>query len=67
MNKKSYIKPATLLMTLQHQQHLLGASQVTNVSTNLGEGDKLNLGSGGSGTARGRQYDCWGEEEEEEQ
>ena len=67
MNKKNYIKPAARLTTLQHHQHLLtGSNQVTNISTNLGEGNKLNLGSGSSGTARGRQYDCWGEEEEEE-
>ena len=67
MNKKNYIKPAARLTTLQHHQHLLiGSTQVTNISTNLSDGDKLNLGSGGSGTARGRQYNCWGEEEEEE-
>ena len=64
MNKKSYIKPATRVITLQHRQQLLINSQVETVNTNLTGDDKIILGNSGSGsTARGRQYDCWGEEE----
>ena len=68
MEKKTYLKPATRMTKLQYQQHLLegSTSKVTNVSSNLTSEDAITYGGGGSGTARGRQYDCWGEEEGEE-
>ena len=53
MNKKDYQKPAMRVVLLQHQQHLLAGSDVTNVNS----GDTgIGYGGGGSGPARARQF-----------
>lgn len=66
MKKEKYIKPATQVTKLQYQLSPLCTSHIDKVSTNLGESDQITLSKEGSSqSARGRQYDCWGEEEEE--
>ena len=49
--KKQYMKPATLVVELQHKTHLLLVSETERVSTSgLGSGDELNVSEEGGGS-----------------
>ena len=69
MKKNEYMKPVVRVTKLMHQQCLLGASpaKVSTVSSNLPDGSTIDYGGASTpsnNTARGRQFDCWGDEEE---
>jgi hypothetical protein len=63
--KKNYIQPTLWVVKIQ-QTNIICASTVTSVSTNLTGGDAFNYGGGGSGTARGRNFDDWGDDWDDE-
>ena len=56
MNKKEYMKPAMRVVMLQHQQQLLGGSNLRSLGSNLNEDDDLTdditYGGGGVWDAR---------------
>jgi len=52
MNKKSYMTPHMTVVMLSEQQHLLAGS-AQSISGNA----DLVMGGGGSGDARGREFD----------
>ena len=58
MNKKNYQKPAMQVVTIKGQQHLLVPS-ATSVGGNVFNSEV----KGGSGSARGRGFDDWDDEE----
>jgi hypothetical protein len=61
--KKSYQKPVMQVVAISQKSVILGASEVKSVGGNAGFNAVV---SGGNGTARSRQFDAWGDEEEEE-
>ena len=52
MKKKQYLKPTTMVVTLQQQSIICTSNDVSRVSGNAG----LNYGGGGSGPARARSH-----------
>ena len=62
--KKNYLKPATRVVLLNTKVQLLTNSPytVTKTSNNVGFVEGI---SAGSGDARSRSFDAWGDEEEE--
>ena len=71
MKKNEYMKPAVRVTKLVHQQCLLtgtGTGAVQGFESNL-TGDDAIIYKGASPSsgvdARGREYDCWGDEDEE--
>ena len=52
MKKKQYLKPATMVVTLQQQGIICASNDVSRVSGNA----DLDYGGGGSGPARTRSY-----------
>ena len=72
MNKKMYQQPRLRIVNLHCKQLLESASPAHSVVGKVQSGDTGLTGAGtdraitgGGGTARGREYDCWGDEEEE--
>jgi hypothetical protein len=63
--KKIYQKPAMQAVVISQKCKILSASSssVQSVGGNAGFNAVV---SGGSGTARGRQVDIWGDEDDEE-
>ena len=61
MNKKNYQKPAMQVVTIQGQQHILAGS-VTSVDGGVFNSEV----KGGNGSARGRGFDDWDDEDDEE-
>ena len=59
--KREYMKPAMLVVKLQHRTCLLSNS-VASLGTNLTDGDAISYGNGGSGDARVKDYSVWDEE-----
>jgi hypothetical protein len=62
--KRDYLKPAMRVVSLRQSGFICGGSSQTagKVSSNVDFNENI---TGGQGTARGRQFDVWGEEEEE--
>ncbi len=58
MNKKSYMTPKMRVFTCRERPHILSNS-ARSISGNSG----IQMGGGGSGVARGRDFDDWGDEE----
>ncbi len=50
--KKKYMKPTTMMVTLQQQSIICTSNDVSRVSSNAG----IDYGGGGSGPARARSY-----------
>ena len=65
MMKRDYLKPATRVVLLNTRVQLL-SSTTTTVTTNRNNAGLNEVISAGSGTARARSFDAWGDEEEEE-
>ena len=65
MMKRDYLKPATRVVLLNARVQLL-TSTTTTVTTNRNNAGLNEVISAGSGTARARSFDAWGDEEEEE-
>ena len=55
--KTTYLKPTMMVVTLQ-QQGIICTSPLSDVSTNLSDGDAIGYGGGGSGPARVRQHNA---------
>jgi hypothetical protein len=66
MMKRDYLKPATRVVLLNTRVQLLTNSPTTTVTTNRNNAGLNEVISAGSGTARARSFDAWGDEEEEE-
>jgi hypothetical protein len=62
--KRDYLKPATRVVLLNTRVQLLSNSPAT-VTTNSNNAGLNEVISGGSGTARARSFDAWGDEDEE--
>ena len=62
--KRDYLKPATRIVLLNTRVQLLSNSPAT-VTTNSNNAGLNEVISGGSGTARARSFDAWGDEDEE--
>jgi len=62
MMKRDYLKPATRVVRIQHIGIICGSGTASKVSGNVFN----NNIEAGSGTARARSFDAWGDEEEEE-
>ena len=62
--KRDYLKPATRIVLLNTRVQLLSNSPAT-VTTNSNNAGLNEVISGGSGTARARSFDAWGEDDEE--
>ena len=62
--KKNYQKPATRVVLLNTRVQLLSNSPAT-VTTNSNNAGLNEVISGGSGTARARSFDAWGDDDEE--
>jgi hypothetical protein len=62
--KRDYLKPATRVVLLNTRVQLLSNSPAT-VTTNSNNAGLNEVISGGSGTARARSFDGWGEDAEE--
>lgn len=57
MKKQAYINPATRVVKLQNQNHIL-INSVNSV-----DGGGLRYNGGGSGPARARYFDDWGDDD----
>ena len=64
MMKRDYLKPATRVVLLNTRVQLLSNSPAT-VTTNSNNAGLNEVISGGSGTARARSFDAWGDDDEE--
>lgn len=64
MMKRDYLKPATRVVLLNTRVQLL-TSTTTTVTTNRNNAGLNEVISAGSGTARARSFDAWGDEDEE--
>lgn len=68
MKKKMYQQPQLRIVDLHCKQLIMGSGQTISnvVSGDTGLKGAAADGSitGGGGTARGREYDCWGDEDE---
>ena len=62
--KRDYLKPATRVVLLNTRVQLLSYSSAT-VTTNSNNAGLNEVISGGSGTARARSFDAWGDDDEE--
>jgi hypothetical protein len=62
--KRDYLKPATRVVLLNTRVQLLSYSPAT-VTTNSNNAGLNEVISGGSGTARARSFDAWGDDDEE--
>ena len=62
--KRDYLKPATRVVLLNTRVQLLSNSPAT-VTTNSNNAGLNEVISGGSGTARARSFDVWGDDDEE--
>jgi hypothetical protein len=62
--KRDYLKPATRVVLLNTRVQLLSNSPAT-VTTNSNNAGLNEVISGGSGTARARSFDAWGDDDEE--
>lgn len=62
--KRDYLKPATWVVLLNTRVQLLSNSPAT-VTTNSNNAGLNEVISGGSGTARARSFDGWGDDDEE--
>ena len=62
--KRDYLKPATRIVLLNTRVQLLSNSPAT-VTTNSNNAGLNEVISGGSGTARARSFDAWGDDDEE--
>jgi hypothetical protein len=62
--KRDYLKPATRVVLLNTRVQLL-TSTTTTVTTNSNNAGLNEVISAGSGTARARSFDAWGDEDEE--
>ena len=62
--KRDYLKPATRVVLLNTRVQLL-TSTTTTVTTNRNNAGLNEVISGGSGTARARSFDAWGDDDEE--
>ena len=61
--RKMYIQPTMVAVKLQHQTHLMDASQVKSLDTNLTGSDIINYGGAGSVDARTKESSSiWDEE-----
>ena len=70
MKKKIYQQPQLRIVNLHCKLLLVGASgskvsKIESTGTGLTGAGTDGAITGGGGTARGREYDCWGDEEEE--
>jgi len=68
MKKNDYMKPAVRVTKLMHKQCLLSNSTtaISTLSSNLPDGSTIDYGGASTSdnnTARGRQFDCWGDDE----
>ena len=61
--KRDYLKPATRVVLLNTRVQLLSNSPAT-VTTNSNNAGLNEVISGGSGTARARSFDAWGDDDE---
>ena len=67
MKKNEYMKPVVRVTKLMHKQCLLANTQVNTLKSNLPDGSTIDYGGArtpDNNTARGRQFDCWGDEDE---
>ena len=62
--KRDYLKPATRVVLLNTRVQLLSNSPAT-VTTNSNNAGLNEVISSGSGTARARSFDAWGDDDEE--
>ena len=62
--KRDYLKPATRVVLLNTRVQLLSNSPAT-VTTNSNNAGLNEVISGGSGTARARSFDAWGDDDDE--
>ena len=62
MNKKPYQQPVLRAVKIQ-QTHIICASDVKSLGTNLTGSDAVTYGGSGSGPARARSNSIWDDEE----
>ena len=68
MKKKMYQQPQLRIVNLHCKQLMGGGSPTTTVKELKGNAELTGAGDGGAviggtGGARGRQFDCWGDDE----
>ena len=60
--KKVYVKPTMWVEEIENQDIICASTTVTEISGNA----DIEYGGGGSGPARGRSFDSWGDDFDEE-